>query len=182
MLSKILVLAALLATVAVAAPTDALAGLFRYEKGGGAIHGRIRAECGPQCYTSWYRAGSGNGGTNGCAKYHWLPNATYTVWGHWDRYDGTIKGRVWWLNDYYCGNGVVRNELFVHSEETADNGQACGSPYLEPYCWDGETDYYSLGCIKVRRRPVDADGSTHLGRLDAFHHGVSAVRYVVVTS
>ena len=161
--------------------TTANATLFSYEKQGDPINGRIHGECGYQCATAWYRAGSGNSGTNGCLKYNWLPNGYYTVRAHYDHYDFTIKGRAWWLSDYYCSStGVTRDELFVHTEETADQGQACGSPYIEAYCWDGEGDYYSVGCIKVRRRPVDPDGTSHIGKLDNFVHSWGAATNVWV--
>jgi hypothetical protein len=55
------------------------------------------------------------------------------------------------LNDKPCWDGTPRGDLFIHSEETADNGQTCGYPYNEWYCWDGPTDYYSYGCIKLSR-------------------------------
>ncbi len=153
---------------------------FRYEKLGSPINGHIRGECGQYCWTSWYRVGSGNGGTDGCQYGNWLPNGYYSVQGHWDNYDATIKGRVWYLNDYNCGGGVYRTELFVHSEETAGQGQMCGSPYDERYCWDGDSDYYSLGCIKVARLPV-VNGYSDLGRIDSFHHSYT-VTGVLVTS
>jgi hypothetical protein len=57
--------------------------------------------------TSWYRVGSSNGGTNGCEYGNWIPNGTYNVQGHWEHYDQTIKGRVWWLNDHYCSSKGV---------------------------------------------------------------------------
>ena len=100
---------------------------------------------------SW-RAGSGSS-TDACqVGYGWIPTGTYDLWGHWDHYDATIKGRVWYLSNHQCWNGTWRSELFIHSEETADNGQLCGSPYYdERYCWDGDGDYYSHGCIKVSR-------------------------------
>jgi hypothetical protein len=98
---------------------------------------------------SW-RAGSGTS-TDSCWISHgWLPNGWYDLWGHWNNYDGSaIKGRVFYLQNKQCWNGTWRTELFVHSEETAGNGQYCPSPYDDPFCWEGDSDYYSNGCIKV---------------------------------
>jgi hypothetical protein len=105
---------------------------------------------------SW-RAGSGQN-TNACdsAAYDgvggWLPGGWYTLLGHWDHYDGSkIKGRVWYWEDKRCngGTGTLRTELFTHSEETVDDGQYCPSGYDDPFCWEGWTDYYSNGCIKL---------------------------------
>ena len=83
----------------------------------------------------------------------WLPSGWYSQWGHWNDYNGSaVKGRVWWLQDKYCSDGVTkRTELFIHSEETASNGCRTGtSAYDDPFCWE-RLDYYSLGCIKIAR-------------------------------
>jgi hypothetical protein len=147
---------------------------FVYDKQSSSINGYIVGTCDySACWPSAaYRAGSGNGGKDGCQYANWIPNGTYSIRFHEDHYDGTIKGRVWYLSDHYCSsNGVTRTELFVHSEETQDQGQLCGSPYYnEHYCWDGDVDYYSLGCIKVARRPVHSDGYSDLGRVDQWYH------------
>ena len=115
-----------------------------------------------------YRAGSGlNQNECDSASYDevggWLPSGYYNLWGHYDQYAGTkIQGRVWRLQDKRCngGTGQIRNDLFIHSEETSTNQQACGSPYIERFCWDGDNDYYSVGCIKV-------SAISDLGRLHA---------------
>jgi hypothetical protein len=101
---------------------------------------------------SW-RAGSGTRPDECLVGVGWLPGGYYNIVAHYDHYDGTkIKGRVWQLNDKQCANGTTRSELFIHSEETADNGQLCGVPYYdERFCWDGDGDYYSAGCIKLSR-------------------------------
>ena len=104
-----------------------------------------------ECSDNW-RAGSGQpGGTDGCAVgYGWLPTGDYDLWGHWDGYDGVIKGRVFYVQDKWCWNGsALRTELFIHTEETAGNGQSCPTSGDDPYCWEGTFDYYSEGCIKV---------------------------------
>jgi hypothetical protein len=105
---------------------------------------------------SW-RAGSGTS-TDACWIGHgWLPIGWYDLNGHWNNYDGTIKGRVFYLQNKQCWNGTWRTELFVHSEETADEGQYCPSPGDDPYCWEGDFDYYSNGCIKVSRAGNPSD-------------------------
>jgi hypothetical protein len=125
-----------------------------------------------------YRAGSGLN-TNECdsAAYDnvggWLPAGYYSLLGHWDQYDQTIKGRVWRLQDKRCngGTGTLRTELFIHSEETKYQGQTCFNPYIEAYCWDGDSDYYSLGCIKISR----AGSPSNLGLLDGNWHNWSGL-------
>lgn len=105
---------------------------------------------------SW-RAGSGQN-TNACdsSAYDgvggWLPGGWYTLLGHYDNYNGSkIKGRVWYWEDKGCngGTGTLRSELFTHSEETANQGQYCPTAGDDPFCWEGWTDYYSNGCIKL---------------------------------
>ena len=114
----------------------------------------------------------GLGDEESCRPNHgWLPNGWYDLWGHWNNYDQTIKGRVWWVENMYCPDGTtLRTELFIHTEEGAGTGpnnqpQLCGQQLPDddlPYCWDkkpaysgaqnGTYDYYSNGCIKVRRQ------------------------------
>jgi len=99
-----------------------------------------------------FRAGSGES-TNECYVGHgWLPAGWYNLVGHFDSYNGSsIKGRVWQLSDKRCsgGTGNLRTQLFIHSEETADTGQYCPTPGDDPFCWEGASDYYSVGCIKL---------------------------------
>lgn len=112
---------------------------------------------------AYYRGGSGDS-TNECYVDHgWLPGGWYSIWGHHNNYDAAkIKGRVWQFQNKQCYNGTWRTELFIHSEETAGQGQTCGTPYDERWCWDNDSDYYSAGCIKISRAsPVPTD----LGRL-----------------
>jgi hypothetical protein len=102
------------------------------------------------------RAGSGTS-TNECYLGHgWLPAGWYDIVGHFDHYDASlIKGRAWQLSDKRCmgGTGTLRTELFIHSEETADDGQYCPTPYDDSFCWEGVSDYYSNGCIKLAHAP-----------------------------
>ena len=122
-------------------------------------------------WTGYLRAGSGIG-TDACQYYNWLPLGYYSVYWHDDHFDGTkIKGRVWRLSDYQCSNGVRRTELFVHSEENAQQGQSCyGDGSDSPFCWEGNNDFYSYGCIKLERRPTPSE----LGAVDSFVHNHGA--------
>lgn len=105
---------------------------------------------------SW-RAGSGTS-TDACWIGHgWLPVGWYDLNGHWDNYGGDIQGRVFYLQNKQCWNGTWRTELFIHSEETAGQGQYCPTPGDDPYCWEGDFDYYSNGCIKVSRAGSPSD-------------------------
>lgn len=103
-----------------------------------------------------FRAGSGTS-TNECYVGHgWLPAGWYDIVGHFDHYNASlIKGRAWQLSDKRCygGTGTLRTELFIHSEETSDNGQYCPTPYDDPFCWEGTSDYYSNGCVKLAHAP-----------------------------
>ena len=115
-------------------------------------------EYGPDHYgTQSFRAGSGTS-TDACWVGHGhLPTGYYDLEGHWDNYDGTIKGRVFYLQDKQCWNGTWRTQLFIHSEETAAQGQYCPTAGDDPYCWEGDSDYYSNGCIKVSRAGNPSD-------------------------
>jgi len=114
-------------------------------------------EPGPCLFLCWpftgiaTRAGSGSS-TDPCAKgAGWIPPGTYGVREHTIHKDDTIAGRTWWLTDAQCSstNATVRDELFIHSEETSAQGQTCTSASDDPYCWEGEFDYKSNGCIKL---------------------------------
>jgi hypothetical protein len=104
---------------------------------------------------SW-RAGSGVN-TNACHTDHgWLPNGWYDVQGHWNHYAASrISGRVWWLTNKACGSYpyTLRTDLFIHTEETPQNTQDTS---LERWWWDGTTDFYSEGCIKMRPNEIGA--------------------------
>jgi hypothetical protein len=118
-------------------------------------------------WTGYIRAGSGSG-TDACQHYNWIPRGYYDVLWHDDNYPGSaVQGRVWRLSDYQCENGVRRTELFIHSEETSQQGQSCGPQGSDyPFCWEGSHDYYSYGCIKLARQPVPSD----LRQVDSFVH------------
>ncbi|MEU2170653.1 hypothetical protein ACH47V_31695 [Micromonospora chersina] len=106
----------------------------------------VSSDNGGAAYT--WRAGSGLGSTDECYKDHgWLPNGWYSVKLHY-QYDGSlIKGVAFQLSDKTCSNGSAqRTELFIHSEMDKDGTQ--GS--TEPRRWDGDSDFKSGGCIKLR--------------------------------
>ncbi|MEV5596911.1 hypothetical protein [Streptomyces sp. NPDC052496] len=105
-----------------------------------------------------YRAGSGQGGTAGldeCAKNKgWLPDGTYQVLAHTTRKKGGrdgINGYAIRIADKVCRDGrTQRTALFLHSEMRPDGTQAAALPGRDnPYRWDGEADYRSLGCVKL---------------------------------
>jgi hypothetical protein len=126
----------------------------------------------PAQYSHSWRAGSG-ASTDECRRGEgWLPAGWYAQWGHWNNYEGSkIKGRVWWLQDKYCHDGITKRvELFIHSEETAANGQSCSSLWDDPFCWEREGDYYSLGCIKLARPSPVADFPSDLGSAHSYYH------------
>lgn len=119
-----------------------------------------------------WRAGSGTT-TNECEKGKgWLPAGWYSLRGHWNDYPGTVvRGRVWWIQDKYCASGTtLRTELFIHTEETRERGQYCTAAYDDPFCWEREADYYSLGCIKLARpSPVAAFPADMAGAHSYYH-------------
>jgi hypothetical protein len=148
------VLAAVVAVAVLAAPAVATPAYFDFARSTNlssvltlywqAVPGHISS-------MAW-RAGSGTS-TNECAiNQGWLPAGWYDLIGHYNNYDASkIKGRVFQLQNKQCWNGTWRTELFVHSEETAANGQSCPTAGDDPFCWEGDSDYYSEGCIKLSR-------------------------------
>ena len=155
-------LAGLIAAAALALPTNASAyhTWFEFTRQSNTWSPLTMAwELGAGRYeTQTWRSGSGIS-TDACWIGHgWLPTGWYDLWGHWDYYDGSaIRGRVFYLQNKPCWNGTWRTELFVHSEETAGQGQYCPTPYDDPFCWEGDFDYYSSGCIKVSRAGSPSD-------------------------
>lgn len=126
----------------------------------------------PTEYTKRWRAGSGTSQDECARAAGWLPAGWYSLLGHWNHYDATrVKGRVWWVQDKYCYDGVTKRvELLIHSEETAGNGQACTSSYDDPFCWERTADYYSLGCIKLARPSPVANFDNDLGSAHNHYH------------
>ncbi|MFI0820135.1 hypothetical protein ACH4TX_34210 [Streptomyces sp. NPDC021098] len=103
----------------------------------------------PRTLGSW-RAGSGNGSKDTCASNAgWLPNGTYEIQKFYNHHNGGsrgINGISWWISDHKCHSGHARTELFIHSE-MLPSGSAGSS---EPYRWDGDSDYKSNGCVKLK--------------------------------
>ena len=127
--------------------------------------------------TKSWRAGSGlpgRAGRNSCARSRgWLPNGTYRLRQSNNYRGNVIRGRVFRLEDKACPNGRVRHNLFLHSEQTAANGQCRDRRGDQPCRWEFPkvNDYKSLGCIKMS--PGDIAQLTAL-----FHrHFAAGVRY-----
>ncbi|MFI0235207.1 L,D-transpeptidase family protein [Streptomyces sp. NPDC016845] len=111
----------------------------------------MKSVSGPDKVIKKYRAGSGVS-TNECTPSRgWLPTKTYKINNWFKTYNGSlIKGYAFRLNDTTCKNGHTRRtELFIHSE-MKQNGRAGTS---EATRWDGNSDYKSAGCIKLK--PAD---------------------------
>lgn len=118
----------------------------------------------PDRIRSWtvatWRAGSGRGtkhntiGRNACQKnVGWLPNGTYKIEYFKSNFVGRINGLVWKLEDKACNTKKgtkPRDGLFIHSEMKSNGKQG----KTEPTRWDGNSDYVSEGCIKLK--PADA--------------------------
>ncbi|GGP97537.1 L,D-transpeptidase [Streptomyces roseolilacinus] len=107
---------------------------------------------GPDKVIKKYRAGSGVT-KNECAREKgWLPTKSYTIKKWHKTYNGSlIKGYAFQLNDTKCKDGrTPRTELFIHSEMTRNGGR--GS--TEATRWDGNGDYKSAGCIKLKPEDI----------------------------
>lgn len=162
-LPRIIVALSLMGVAVVSSPASAAAasyyGWFDYARNNSNVNGLLAwgyiVDDVPPIHATYWRAGSGSfpgDGTNG-----WLPAGFYSVRGHWDNYNGTqIWGRVWYLSNKYSSAGVLRTSLFIHTEETSSNGQYNPTAGDDPKCWEGDGDYYSLGCLKLAY-PVDID-------------------------
>ncbi|WP_086693819.1 L,D-transpeptidase family protein [Streptomyces recifensis] len=105
-----------------------------------------------------YRAGSGMGSTDECARnVGWLPSGTYKVLGHQTNRNTKIKGYAIRLEDMPCHTkrgkrGITRGDLFIHSNMTKDGESRWGS-------------YKSNGCIKL----TPADIKNLFARLNQAH-------------
>ncbi|WP_411078808.1 L,D-transpeptidase family protein [Streptomyces sp. cmx-18-6] len=98
-----------------------------------------------------WRAGSGNGSTNSCkSNAGWLPNGSYKIEFHKENYNKKIKGYVIKLQDKKCSKGTKRTELFIHSEMKKNGKQGRKDGKDSPYRWEGNHDYKSEGCIKLK--------------------------------
>jgi hypothetical protein len=125
-----------------------------YDPGSIATNGTLKR------YSNWSHiggviAGSGFGSNwnNTCLQNEGrLPNGWYSSGNdhHVDSKNGSlIDGRVWGLQDKNCPAGTPRTQLFIHTEETVANGQACTPAPDDLHCWEGTFDYESVGCVKV---------------------------------
>jgi hypothetical protein len=167
--------ATVVALLASVGPASAVNGWWTFDRGtntSSKLTWKWTYPSNPAQYVHSWRAGSGIS-TDECRRAEgWLPAGWYALWGHWNHYGGSaIRGRVWWLQDKYCYDGVTKRvELFIHSEETADNGQACSSAYDDPFCWERAGDYYSLGCIKLARPSPVANFPNDLGSAHNYYH------------
>ncbi|MEU4345893.1 L,D-transpeptidase family protein [Streptomyces sp. NPDC023838] len=99
---------------------------------------------------SW-RAGSGTGSTNSCLPNRGvLPRGTYPVKAYYPHHNGGlhgVNGISWYIGDKRCKpGGTNRTALFIHSEMLPSGGQGSA----EPYRWNGNSDYKSNGCIKLK--------------------------------
>ena len=101
-----------------------------------------------------WRAGSGyfRDSTNSCAKNRgWLPNGGYQPRLFRDYHGNLIKGRAIYLGQKRCGNGTMRTDLFIHTEQGAGSRQ-CADRKGDQVCrWEYPkiNDYRSYGCIKL---------------------------------
>lgn len=159
---------------------------FEFDKGtniNSTLYWRWMDDLGRCIYSHSWRAGSGDT-QDACQVNHgWLPNGWYDLksTGHRDDYDGRlIKGRVWSLQDKACRDGIVRTALFIHTEETRAQGQECRPDDPDDqWCWDstaapggsvGSNDYFSQGCIKVRRKSPEGNWANDMKAADDDWH------------
>ncbi|MFE0349509.1 hypothetical protein [Streptomyces griseoluteus] len=120
---------------------------------------------------SW-RAGSGIGVKDDCASNKgWLPNGDYDVT-LYPSYNGSvIKGVAFRLSNKKCSRGTTtRTDLFIHSEMTRSGGQ---NSRVESQRWDGNGDYKSNGCIKLK----PADIKSFAASYQKYHRAGTTVRY-----
>jgi hypothetical protein len=107
------------------------------------------------CSVTW-RSGSGTTTDECQVNQGWLPAGWYNRIAVYHNYDATIKGRAFYVENKQCWSGRWRTELFIHTEETASQGQSCPTSGDDPYCWEGDIDYYSNGCIKLSPSQIGA--------------------------
>lgn len=121
---------------------------------------------------SW-RAGSGmlgRKGKNECIKNTgWLPNGEYGVRLRTPYRGRLIKGDVFQVDNKYCdgGRGVLRQSLFIHTEQ-GDGGKQCKGRRGDDVCrWEFPrfNDYRSYGCIKMAPADLRGLASTYRAHL-----------------
>jgi hypothetical protein len=75
-------------------------------------------------------------------------------------YGQDIFGTAWQIHNHLYGGAIQancdtdfayeRDDILIHSEMTNDHQQTnCSGTGDSPTCWEGPSDYFSLGCIKV---------------------------------
>lgn len=107
---------------------------------------------------SW-RAGSGftKRSTDPCRRNDgWLPNGGYRPRLHANYWGNLIKGRAIYLGNKPCGNGTLRRDLFIHTEQ-GDRNRQCPDRKGDQVCrWEYPkfNDYRSYGCIKMSPRDM----------------------------
>lgn len=153
------------AVPALAAPGWGYGNHMWFKPGSGPTNGTLYAYKNSYVYTSMV-AGSGNGSGSCIPNAGRIPDGWYNGYNgyHIDNKNNLIKGRVWGLSDKDCGDGTIRTELLVHTEETANNGQYCPTGGDDPYCWEDSNDYKSIGCVKISHPNngyPDSVGSLH---------------------
>ena len=101
-----------------------------------------------------WRAGAGyfRDSTDACAKNRgWLPSGGYRPTLFRDYSGNLIRGRAIYLGQKRCGNGTMRTDLFIHTEQAAGSRQ-CADRAGDQVCrWEYAkiNDYRSYGCIKL---------------------------------
>ncbi|MBW3576653.1 MAG: hypothetical protein KY462_02720 [Actinobacteria bacterium] len=129
-----------------------------------------RDSCASAAATRTWRAGSGRS-TDECKKGSgWLPDGVYDTRGQWQDFNGkVIDGRVIRLQDQQCYNRTWRTGLFIHSEEANATSDDCeGTGADRPYCWDGDVDYLSQGCIKLANDHGAVPAADDIGEADLY--------------
>ncbi|WP_394429357.1 L,D-transpeptidase family protein [Streptomyces sp. SGAir0957] len=109
----------------------------------------MKSVSGPDKVIKKYRAGSGVSRDECASLRGWLPTKTYKINKWYKTLDrDKIKGYAFHLNNATCKNGrTVRTDLFIHSEMTKNGGEDRRD---ERWRWDGNSDYKSAGCIKLK--------------------------------
>ncbi len=104
--------------------------------------------------TKSWRAGSGflRSSTDACRKNRgWLPDGRYRPRLFADYGGSVVKGRAIYLGNKACGNGTVRNDLFIHTEQDRGNRQCADRKGDQACRWEHPRfpDYQSYGCVKM---------------------------------
>lgn len=145
------------------------------------------------CTTVSKTAGSGakNGDNkNDCVvNVGWIPDTNQPSYDneyyldHYESYPGNlIHGTAWLiLNSRYGGSYAncdgdsswERSSLLIHSEMTGGHEQDCSNDPDDQWCWDGNSDYHSEGCIKVSWNAIHGNAGHEYGKensLDWYWH------------